>query len=301
MLRLLTEAPGPGYPADYLSARIQGRRGVLRAAVNAIPAKALTADRDDSRYWELAAAERFWLFRQLDRELRAALAPFFVFFELGAVARALRYLAGEKPGDADRSLQTSMLAPKIRTVLRGREGVAEVLARLERSPAGLLLSLAGIRESYREGGLQRCEEALRSRFLTQALARVQQDDLVLFFRAMVDIRNMLTVAKFLRWRPDPAPVLIPGGQVSLPGSAQRTTAEMLARMVRRWTHGQAPAGDQLRPEHLEPILQEHLLRRLTRRRRSGGVAAACIEYAWRGHAFARECSLRLHTAGEAGR
>jgi hypothetical protein len=300
MLSLLTEAPGSGYPADYLSARIQGRRGVLLAATGATPGRVVAAERDDSSYWQQAAAERSWLFRQLDLELRAALAPLFVFFELGALARVLRYLAGEKPGDADRVLQASMLAPRIRTVLRGREGVAEVLTRLERSSAGLVLFLAGIRESYREGGLQRCEEMLRNRFLTQALAMVRQGDLVHFFRAVVDVKNILAVAKWLRWRPASMPVLVPGGQLPITGPGQKMTEERLARMVRHWTHGQDSAGDRLRPEHLESILQTHLLQRLTRRRREGSVAAACIEYVWRGHAFAHECSLRLHTAGEAG-
>lgn len=300
MLRLLAEAPGPGYPADYLSARIQGRRGALFAATGATPGRVLAAERDDSNCWQQAAAERSWLFRQLDLELRAALSPLFVFFELGAVARVLRYLAGEKAGAADRVLQASMLAPRIRTVLRGREGVAEILTRLEHSPAGLVLSLAGIREGYREGGLQRCEEMLRNRFFAQALARVREGDLVHFFRAVVDIKNILAVAKWLRWRPASMPVLVPGGQLAMAGPRQKMTEERLARMVRHWTHGQEPSGDRLRPEHLESILQAHLLHRLTRRRREGSVTAACIEYVWRCHAFARERSLRLHTAGEAG-
>lgn len=300
MLRLLIEAPGSGYPADYLSARIQGRRGVLLAATSATPGRVIAAERDDGSCWQQAAAERSWLFRQLDPELRATLSPLFVFFELGAVARVLRYLAGEKPGDADQVLQASMLAPKIRTVLRGREGVAEVLARLERSSAGLVLSLAGIRDSYREGGLQRCEEMLRNRFLERALAMACQGELVHFFRAVIDVKNILAVAKWLRWRPPSMPALVPGGQLPMAGPGQKMTEERLARMVRHWTHGQDTAGDRLRPEHLEPILQAHLLRRLTHRRREGSVAAACIEYAWRSHSVAREHSLRLHTAGGAG-
>ena len=300
MQRLLIEAHGPGYPGDYLLSRIQGRSGALTGVTGALPAKTGTAERDDSRCWERAATERFWLFRQLDAELRVVLAPLFVFFELGPMATALRYQAGGRPGDADRVLQTSMLAPAIRAVLRGREGVAEVLSRLERSPAGSVLFLAGLRKSYSEGGLQHCEELLRRRFLMQALTMVRQRDLAFFCRAVVDIRNIIVVAKWLRWHPESVPALIPGGQVPLPRTGKMVTAEMLARMVRRWTHGLNPAGDQLRPEFLEPFLHAHLLRRLTRRRREGGVAAACIEYVWRGYFFARECSLRLHTTGETG-
>ncbi|MHB8810556.1 MAG: hypothetical protein ACYC9M_11150 [Desulfobulbaceae bacterium] len=300
MQRLLIEAHGPGYPGDYLLSRIQGRSGALTAVTGALPARTGMTDRDDRRYWEQAATERFWLFRQLDAELRAALAPLFVFFELGPMATALRYQAGGRPGDADRVLETSMLAPAIRAVLRGREGVAEVLSRLERSLAGSVLSVAGIKESYSEGGLQRCEELLRRRFLMQALAMVRQQDLAFFCRAVVDIRNILVAAKWLRWRPESVPAPIPGGQVPLPRSGQKVTAEMLAHMVRRWIHGLNPAGDQLRPDYLESLLYAHLLRRLTRRRREGSVAAACIEYVWRGYFFAREYSLRLHTTGETG-
>lgn len=300
MLSLLTEAPGPGFPADYLRARLAGRRGALAAVAGGAPAKTFPAGGDDRRYWDQAASERSWLFRQLDLELRAALAPLFVFFELGTVARVLRYLAGDMAQDADRVLQGSMLAPMFRSLLRGRDGVLAVLTRLERSPYGLVLTLAGIRESYTAGGLQRCEELLRGRFLARALASARQRDLLFFFRAVVDIRNLLAMAKSLRWGPDPPPVLIPGGQIFLPRSVERVTAAGLARMVRHWTLGLDPTADQLRPEHLEPLLQAHLLRQLRRRCREGSAAAACIEYVWRGYAVAREGSLRLHMAGEIG-
>jgi hypothetical protein len=300
MLRLLTETPGAGYPGDYLRARIQGRRDVLSAAPGAIPAGMIAAERDDRPCWVQAATERSWLFRQLDLELRAALAPLFLFFELGTMATVLRYQAVGRLEDADRALEDSLLAPAVCSVLRGREGLAEILSRLERSPAGQELSLGGIRKSYSEGGLQRCEELLRRRFLAEVLARVRQQDMVFLFRAVVDIRNILALGKWLRWRPESLPALIPGGLVPLPGSVQKVTAEALARMVRRRTQGLDPGPDQLRPEQLESLLEAYLLRQVARRRRTGSVAAACIEYVWRGYVSARECSMRLHTAGEAG-
>lgn len=303
MHSLLADAAGPGYPADYLLARLQGRRPPLASA--SAPALSTAgaglADRDDSRYWQEAAAERSWLFRQLGFELRATLAPLFVHFELGTLARVFRYLEGQRPGEADRVLQASLLSPTIRTILRGREGVAGILSHLERSPACLALSLAGISERYTKGGLQRCEEFMRSRFLARVLADGGQRDLVFFFGAVTDIRNMLTVAKALRWGVDPVPPLVAGGQVPALRPAGKVTPEALARMVRRWTHGLSLAGDQLRPENLEPVLQEYLLRFVTRRRWQGGIVAACIEYVWRSYSHARECSLRLHSAEEGGR
>lgn len=300
MLRLLTETPGPGYPGDYLRARVLGRRGVLSAAARTTPAGMIAAERDDRPCWVQAATERSWLFRQLDLELRAALAPLFLFFELSTMATVLRYQAVGRSGDADRVLEDSLLAPAIQTVLRCREGLAEILSRLERSAAGQELSLGGIGKSYSEGGLQRCEEFLRRRFLAEALTKVRQQDMVFLFRAMVDIRNILTASKWLRWRPESMPGLIPGGLVPLPGSVRKVTAEALALMVRRRTQGLNPTSDQLRPEQLESLLEAYLLRQVVRRGRTGSVAAACIEYLWRGYVSARECSLRLHTAGEAG-
>jgi hypothetical protein len=294
MLVLLAEAPGPGYPGDYLCARLQGRRGRL----GDISGPEASAGGDDRRYWQEAAAERAWLFRQMDAGVRAALAPLFVYFELGSMAQALRHQTVGRSGEAERLLGDGMLALWLRAILAGQAGVREVLGNLERSLAGRELGLAGISKRYGEGGLQRCEELLRSRFLARALAVTRQEDLVFFFRALVDMRNLLAMAKWLRWRPSTAPVLVPGGQAALPGSIEKVTEAGLARMVRSWTHNQGSTGDRLRPELLEPLLQAHLLNRLAGRRRVGGVAAACIEYLWRGHVAARASGLRLHTAGE---
>lgn len=294
MLALLIEAPGSGYPGDYLRARLQSRRRTLEEIFSP---RASTADGDQG-YWEEAAAQRAWLFRQMDAGLRAALSPLFVYFELGNITRALRHQAAGQVEEAERLMRTGMLAPWLRVILTGRAGLSEVLGNLERSPAGRKLSLSGIRERYGEGGLHRCEELLRGRFLARALSVARQEDLVFFFRALVDMRNLLAMAKWLRWGPSSAPLLVPGGRVPLPASMEKVTEANLARLVGSWTH-ERPTGDQLRPEHLEPLLRAHLLNRLTDRRRAGGVAAACIEYAWRGHAAARAAGLRLHTAGEA--
>ena len=297
MLRLLREIPGSGYPADYLLPRLRGRRGSAGAAP-AIP-RGGTVPVGDSPFWEQAARERSWLFRQLDFELRATLAPLFVYFEVGTLVQVLRYLAGNRAESVDGILETSMLSPMIRVILRGRDGVADVLSRLERSLAGEVLALAGIGASFAEGGLRRCEELLRARFLARVLASGGQDDLTLFFQALVDGRNILAVAKALRWRPDPMPALLPGGSLPLPRPGRRCSADELARMVRRFSHGLNLADEQLRPEQLEPLLQAQLLQKLVRRRRAGGAVSSCIEYVWRGQVAARQRSLRLHTAAEA--
>lgn len=296
MLRLLAEVSGPGYPGEYLLARLQGRKGE-RNHPGAVFLAESPAPGGDRRFWEEAARARFWLFRQLEVDLRAALAPVFLFFEINGVARILRYLAGERYADAERVLRDSMLAPPLRAILRGREGVAAVLTGLERSEAGGLLSLAGLRTIFETDGLRPCEELLRQRFLARALEGARQRDLVFFLQAQVDIRNILAAAKALRWRAVATPVFVPGGQVPVPDTGRKATVENLARMVRSLVHAKVPR-DRLQPAQLEPFLQAHLLRQLSRQRRAGSVAAGCIEYLWQGQARAREQSMRLHRAGE---
>jgi hypothetical protein len=294
MLRLLCKAAGSGYPADYLLARLNGRR------THHVPTSAAKPEeRDDRRYWEAAAAERTWLFHQLDLELRAELASLFVFFELGAMARSLRYLAGGKPDEADRVLESSMLSPKLGTILRGRDGVREALMQLDRFFAGTPLHGAGLGAAYDLGGLLACEEQLRRRFLLRVLEERLPSDLAMFFRAVADIRNILATAKWLRWRPDMQPALISGGRTGLSGKDREMTGGELARMVRSFTRGLDITGEELRPERLEPALQSYLQLDIHRRRRQGGVVAACIDYVFGGFSNARRHSIHLHTGGEA--
>lgn len=296
MLRLLAEVPGPGYPGDYLLARLQGRKGARgHPGGGALAENSVLGG--DRVFWEEAARERSWMFRQLEANLRAALAPLFLFFEIGRIARILRYQAVERYADAEQALQGSMLAPPLRAILSGREGTATVLTSLERSEAGELLFLTGLRASFETGGLRSCEELLRRRFLMRALERAWPRDLVSFLQAQIDIRNILAVAKTLRWSGAAAPVFVPGGRVRLPGAGRKATMEDLARMVRGLVHA-AVSRERLQPEELEPLLRMHLLRQLARRRREGSVAAGCIEHLWRGHARAREQSMRLHGVGE---
>jgi len=298
MLRLLIEGDGREYPADYLLSRIRGRK------VRLVPARPGEArfkamqEEDDNRIWAAAATERQWLFRQMHSGLRCALAPLFVFFEIDTMARVIRYRSLERSREAENVLQGSILAPAIQKVMRGGGGVTEMLAMLEEFCADRGLPLEGLSNEYTAGGLRRSEEMMRSRFLTQVLDEEEKGEVLSFFQDMVDMRNILTVAKALRWKLPEVPLLLGGGNVRLRSLMTRVSADGLAGMIRRWTSGVSLAGEELHPARLEPFLLNHLGRKIHRRQRGGGSVPVCIAYIWQTFMAARDRSLLFHAGGE---
>lgn len=190
MIGLLTDPPQPGYPADYLLARLMARR--QRWPLPAAPREqdAATAG------WTALAAEFRWLYGQLHRGLRRELAPLFVYGELRPLFLFLRGLASRRAEPGRELLAASLWADDLKRALLAAKELPAALRLLDRAwPAGPAQG-----RLFASGGLAAVEEGL-TRQLLEAEARRRSDPcLRAFWTALVDLENGLALAKRLRWQ-----------------------------------------------------------------------------------------------------
>lgn len=242
---LLRPIEGPGWPRDYLLARVRG-------------ALAPPGERHDDPWPALLAAGRR-LYPVLDPAWRREFAPVVALLEVRALASALRLRQG---GDADRAA-----AP-----LRGSLLRSDLLDTALRDAVQLppLLDLPP------QADPRVVEAALLDRELHRGRTLCREPALCLFFERLIDLRNLLALLKALRWGTAEPPRLLTGGDVPVPrwenAWRQRSLQPLHQRLARLapGTAGELPAR-----------LLADLGARLARRARDPLDAAVVLRYGWR--------------------
>jgi len=277
---LLCEPPQPEYPIEYLLSRLMGRKAAASSELAACLAGSLPLPwATASEIGKNEQAERLWLYRQLPARLRRDLAPVFIFHELPLLINLLRMRrAGASPfGPA--LPPGSLLCPEAEKTLNQAETADELAGKITALLAARLApgfgELAGL---YPARGLAAFEQSLYRLFFTLAGVGAKNAAVRLFFRELVDLRNLLALAKAHYWREEMA--FIPGGlfaanwekALAEPGRAEKILA------VFGWPDGL--------PKEIATLsaLEDFLLRRIGRtlRRRAAGEAPAdrLIDYLW---------------------
>ena len=302
---LLTRPVAAGFPTEYLLARLQGRRAGLLAtgrpasgkhppqlpgASRGLPAGGELLESPWERLW----GEFRWAYGQMNERLRAIFAPFFLWYELRTVILCLRFRRGGERERSARLLTRSLLAEPIRRALTAESEPAVLLDALAEQLALLAEPLRTLGMVFRAEG----EAAVEQRLVTLYLERVAGppfDPLIReFFRALIDLRNLLSLAKTLRWRLTAPPLFVPGGSIGSERLERARTgggengADLLARSL------PGMGRDSLSREDLE----SHLLGWLTRKVRTLGREplgnGLVLDYLWR-------CSLEARGLGHLAR
>ncbi|MEW6595702.1 MAG: hypothetical protein AB1413_12615 [Thermodesulfobacteriota bacterium] len=276
MIALLAEKPQPTYPADYLLARLPARRQRWEAVF------APRSDDPASSGWGAMAAEFRWLYGQLHRRLRQELAPLFVYFELRPLFLFLRGL--EREGEACRALlPPTLLAEEVKRVLpQARDAAAAVRLLAGFWPAG-----AALERLHAAGG----PAAVEQEMTRQVLAAGARSSVALrgFWGALIDLENLMALAKRRRWRAEQAFGYGSGGTIAprrLVAAGQGATSLLrhpLAAMVDRAVQeGAWP---------LEDVLIERVRQQLRRLEDPLAPAAAVAAYMWGAHATTRRLAM----------
>lgn len=242
---LLRPVDGPGWPRDYLLARIRGAQAQADAAAGD-PWPAL-----------LAAGRR--LYPRFDPAWRREFAPLVGLLEIRALATALRL---QQSGDSDRAaapLHGSLLHPAL-------------LNTVSRAPE----RLPGLLQLPEGTGIRTLEEVLFDRELSHGRADCREPALQLLLQRLIDLRNLLAILKQLRWEGAAAPVFLSGGEVSAPRwrrvwrQQSLSELQLLVERLAPGTVGELPTR-----------LLADLERRLIRRGRDPLDAAVVLRYGWR--------------------
>jgi hypothetical protein len=294
--QLLRDIASDGYPTDYLLARVHARRAEVTVEWAAIRARGLPAGFTDDVIWERFLRELGWLRSQLNRRLRASVDPLFGLFELKTVVLCLRNRAVQRNAEIARLLAASQVADAVQRALSKETDVPTAVAFITAALEPADGDTGALQRSYAEAGLKGFETRLTRNYLgcmNNARLHLPVRE---FFAAFVDLRNLMTLYKQLRWGVADAEAFLPGGTIAVPrlqriGAARDTAGlDLLVREVA----GRAAPPLATAEGSLETILLGSLSRKVRSLGREEDPVGTVLDYAWRVYIHARNQSLLLH-------
>lgn len=296
---LLRDIASDGYPGDYLVARVRARQTTLTRDWRGASARRPLQAASDEAIWDGLLQELEWLYRQMDRRMRARLAPVFALFEVKTIVLCLRNGLAMRREEVERLLRHSLLADGVKDALRAGPGTAATISALAAAAAPSLGEASALEAAYAEGGLKDVETRLMRCYLSRVVARRMVPPVRAFFVAFIDLRNLMMLYKKLRWQIAEEPAYLPGGSIG-------------ADRLREAGSGDAPGGlDALLRESIgraapplaagETALESRLLGDLTRRLHAAAGEdedlGLLLDYAWRLYVEARNRAIVLHAGG----
>ncbi|KPJ80315.1 MAG: hypothetical protein AMJ58_09005 [Gammaproteobacteria bacterium SG8_30] len=297
-MELLRDIAKDGFPTDYLIARVRARRAAVTREWRAALARKAPPSTSDEAIWDGLLEEYAWLYGQMDARMRARLAPVLALFELKTLVLCLRNIDAGRREEVARLLEHSLLAEPVVSALRTAGDVRTALAALaEVAPSALGAGAGALEDAYAKGGLKNVENRLVRAWLAQAVKGRLAPSVRAFLVAFIDLRNVVTVYKRLRWEiEDEEPAFIAGGSLLIERLAAASARGAMAQfdaLVREVAGRDAPplAASETA---LETVLLGHLAGRLREDAREGGDVAVLLDYLWRLYVAARNRALLLH-------
>ena len=295
-IHLLREIPAAGFPTDYLVARVRGRRSALVSDWRKPQWRGLPAGTSDASIWEALLSEFAWLYRQMNHGVRASLGPVFVVFEIKTVVLCLRNKAVSRSVEVERLLSHSLLGDRMRDALLREPDVRAAVAVIAAEFGPVAGSAGDLLAGYADGGMQGFESRLMRNYLACIAEAGLHPAVRRFFAAFIDLRNVMTLYKHLRWETDDAAAFIPGGAID-PVRLSRIAASKdfaLLDALLMEVAGRAVPAASASEGTLETVLLASLTRDLRKVSRDSEDLALILDYVWRVYVHARNRSVLLH-------
>lgn len=226
-MELLRKIENRGYPTDYLLSRIRGRRAYMITdwrpfltasdpfeLLSSTYYKDLITDSKAETIWRRLLREYNWVYFQMNRGLQNIFRPFFQFSELKTIFFSLRYKAGKEDRKMEELLNFSLLSDEFKDILKNSENIPSAIEGIEYFFTSISDRFKGVKEISLKEGLKDVERRLTNIYLEYMIDSRLHPVIKDFFIHIVDLRNIITLYKYLLWEIKEAPSFISGGSIS---------------------------------------------------------------------------------------
>jgi hypothetical protein len=311
-MNLLQRPEGSGYPTEYLIARLRGRRAYLVKDWNnlltstgpldsQLPARyrELIVKYSQEGVWKHMLREFQWIYLQMNRGLRNTFYPFFIYSEIKTITLCLRYKAEKETGAlVEDLLSFSLLSEKFKKVLKaGGEDLSSILAELERKFLYSPDKLAGLNEIFLKDGLKGVEERLTNDFIEKIMRSKLESVLKMFFTYLIDIKNIITLYKHMRWSVKTDPAFIRGGSIGESNLRKIVQNGELSGIVRLMYQLTGVKVHDLDAAVIENTLYTSLTRHLRNVSRERADIGLILDYLWKIYIEALNLSVLFYGRG----
>jgi hypothetical protein len=308
-LELLKKLDECEYPAEFLVARLLGKKGALFRdwgafidSSNAVESLQNTIfypflkENAAAGIWRFLRYEHLWVYKRMNSKLRMRFGSYFVYHEINTLVVCLRYLSGTKQqrGRVVQELHNCLLHNDIQDILTRNINFVAILQALETRLTTYSELFAGLRAHYEKRGIAALEIFMRDCFLVSLLSVKQPSMLKSFLQYMVDFHNCMSLAKCLRWHREAEPILISGGNITVDRFQRAYFRQDLAPVL-RFFRLKDVEGDTSDIQKLENALLKSISRKLQRWSLQRSVDADLLFYLWQQYCYTRNISMVLST------
>lgn len=283
-MQLLNPIAPSDLPAEALFSRLRSRRATLCASAPAASGASLPPEQE-------LRALLDWVFLRLDRRLRRQLDPYLGILAMRQLIMQLRYRLVREP--VPPAVQRSaLLNPALRGRLDATDDPVRLVAVLENSLKDTCPFLAGLTGTYLDQGPGGVEQQLGRGILEYERARAHHPVVLWLVTALIDLRNLLAIAKLWHWQVRQAPRLVTGGRLAGPELLRVWQQQDRRRLNRLAGRVAGRPIDNEQPHGIEKALLDGLARRLRRASRDPLDPALVLDYLWLNQVQAHNRLLR---------
>jgi vacuolar-type H+-ATPase subunit C/Vma6 len=292
------------YPPAYLLARLRGRRehlvrnweDILHSTdpfepLLSTPYGDMVREHSEEGIWQRLLREFHWVYNQMNKDLVDVFQPYFLYCELKTIILCLRLKIENRPADyLTGLLDLSVLSRGVKDVLRKNEDLPAVLEGLNREFSAPSRKALKLQDIFLQKGLREVEEALINTSIEEIACHGLHPDVERFFEYIIDIRNILTLYKYMRWNVQSEPSFIAGGSIGTPLLIRTLNTGNFSE-IERLIHQRS--GRTVQEQDASDI--EHaLMTDLTMRTRTAGRSSDygfILDYLWTAYIEARNLSI----------
>lgn len=308
-MELLRKIENRGYPTEYLLSRIKGRRDYLikdwrplifnlspDGYLSTTRYRDMVTERSAEGVWRYFQKEFNWVYFQMNKGLHNIFRPFFQYTEINTILFSLRYKAGREDKKLEELLSFSLLSEELKNIIMNSENIISAVEGVEDIFASLSDRFRGIKKIPVKFGLKEIEQRLTNIYLEHMIDSKLHPVIREYFISIIDLRNIVSLYKYLWWDIKTSPHFIRGGSINPKTLGEAMDSKDIFRIgfiIKKLTGIKIESPD---ATNIENCLLRWIKRSLVRVGRETSGIGLILDYLWKCYLEVRNLRIIMYSS-----